>query len=53
MLVLRGLLELLAGLIAVICVALVSCLMLVDKGCRRSLFVSESDRRKLLDGTGS
>jgi hypothetical protein len=52
MLALRVLLAVLAGLIAVTFVALASCLMLVDKGFRNSLSVSESDRQKLLGGTG-
>jgi hypothetical protein len=51
-LVLRVLLALLAGLTAGICVVLVLCQMLVAKDYRNSLFASESDKRKLLDGNG-
>ena len=49
LLVLQGLI---AGLIAATCVVLVSCLTVADKEYRKSLFVSESDRQKLLDGNG-
>lgn len=42
----------LAGSIAVTCVVLVSCQMLVDKGYRNNLFARESDKQKLLDGNG-
>jgi hypothetical protein len=52
-LVLRGLFVLCLGPIAVICVAQVLFLLLVDGDYRRSLFVSESDRQKLLGGNGS
>jgi hypothetical protein len=52
MLALRVSLEVLVGLIAVTFVVLASCLLLVDKDYRNSLFVSESDRQKLLGGTG-
>jgi hypothetical protein len=52
-LVLRVLLVPLAGLTAVICVALVSYQTVAVKDYRKNLFVRESDKRKLLDGTGS
>jgi len=38
---------LLAGLIAVILYAVALCLIIVDKGYRRSLFGSESDKQNL------
>jgi hypothetical protein len=40
---------LLAGLIAVILYAVAFFLVIVDKGYRRSLFGSESDKQRLLD----
>ena len=40
---------LLAGVIAVILYAVALCLIVVDKRYRRSLFGSESDKRRLLD----
>lgn len=52
-LALRVLCVLTAGLIVVIFVVLASYLMLADRGYRRSLFMSESDRQKLLGGNGS
>jgi hypothetical protein len=51
-LALRVLLALLAGLIAATFVVLASCLMLVDRDYRKSLFVSELDKQKLLGGNG-
>jgi hypothetical protein len=51
-LVLLVLRALLAGSIAVICVALVLFQMLGDKESRKNLFAHESDKRKLLDGNG-
>lgn len=51
-LVSRALLALLAGLIAATFVVLASCLMLVDRDYRKSLFVSELDKQKLLGGNG-
>jgi hypothetical protein len=53
MLALRALCVLFLGLIAVICAAQVLCLLIADAGYRKSLFVSDSDKRKLLDGNGS
>jgi hypothetical protein len=52
-LVLRVLSAPLAGLIVVIYAVLALYMVLVDKDYRNNLFVSESDRRKLLDGNGS
>ena len=52
-LVLLALRGLLAGSIAVTCVALVLFQMLVDKGYRSNLFARESDKQKLLNGNGS
>jgi hypothetical protein len=52
-LVLRVLSAPLAGLIVGIYVVLALYMILVDKDYRKNLYVSESDRRKLLDGTGS
>jgi hypothetical protein len=52
-LLLRALLVPLAGLTAGICVVLVLCRMLVDKDYRKSSFMSELDKQKLLDGNGS
>ena len=49
---LRGLFVLCLGPIAVICAGQVLLLLLADADYRKSLFVSESDRQKLLDGTG-
>jgi hypothetical protein len=43
----------LAGLIVVIYAVLALYMVLVDKDYRNNLFVSESDKRKLLDGNGS
>lgn len=40
------------GLIAVIFVALALFLLTVEKEYRKNLFMSESDKRKLLDGNG-
>ena len=51
-LVLRVLSAPLAGLIVVIYAALALYMVLVDKDYRNNLFVSESDKRKLLDGNG-
>jgi hypothetical protein len=51
-LVLLALRGLIAGLTAATCVVLVLSQMLVDKEYRKNLFVSESDRQKLLDGNG-
>jgi hypothetical protein len=52
-LALRVLLVPLAGLTAGICVVLVLFRMLVDKDYRKSSFMSELDKQKLLDGNGS
>lgn len=52
-LALRVLLALLAGLIVATFVVLVLCRIAVDRDYRRSLFVSESDKQKLLGGNGS
>jgi hypothetical protein len=52
-LVLRVLSAPLAGLIVVIYVVLALYMILVDKDYRKNLYVSESDKRKLLGGTGS
>ena len=49
LLVLQGLL---AGLIAGTCVVLVLCQMLGDREYRKNLFGSESDKQKLLGGSG-
>jgi hypothetical protein len=43
----------LAGLIVVIYVVLALYMILVEEDYRKNLFVSESDKRKLLDGNGS
>jgi hypothetical protein len=51
-LVLLALRGLLAGLIAATCVVLVLFQMLGGKEYRSNLFVSESDKQKLLDGNG-
>lgn len=40
------------GLIAVIFAALALFLLIVEKEYRKNLFMSESDKRKLLDGNG-
>jgi len=52
-LVLRVLSAPLAGLIVGIYVVLALYMILADKDYRKNLYVSESDRRKLLDGNGS
>lgn len=52
-LALRVLLALLAGLIVATFVVLVLCRIAVDRDYRKSLFVSESDKQKLLGGNGS
>jgi hypothetical protein len=52
-LVLRVLSAPLAGLIVVIYAALALYMVLVDKDYRNNLYVSESDKQKLLDGNGS
>jgi len=52
MLALRVLFVLCLGLIVVICVGQVLFLLIVDKDYRRSLFMSESDKQKLLGGNG-
>jgi hypothetical protein len=52
-LVLRVLSAPLAGLIVGIYVVLALYMILVDKDYRRNLYVSEFDKRKLLDGNGS
>jgi hypothetical protein len=49
---LRGLFVLCLGPIVVICVGQVLLLLLVDAGYRNSLFMSASDKQKLLDGNG-
>jgi hypothetical protein len=52
-LVLRVLSAPLAGLIVVIYAVLALYMILVEEDYRNNLFVSESDKRKLLDGNGS
>jgi len=52
-LVLRVLLGLLAGMIAVTFVVLALFQMSVDKGYKKSLFALASSKRKILDGNGS
>jgi len=52
-LVLRVLLGLLAGMIAVTFVVLALFQMSVDKGYKKSLFAFASSKRKILDGNGS